>query len=139
MNELPKIEIGQKIKEVFEQSKMSLSNFARAIGTVRQNVYKIFQRESIDTALLWQISEALSHNFFQYYQPKTGDKSLILPPNQESKNAYNSLEYRKLQEKLAIQSQELAKAKMEIDYLKKIIDLMEERASLLLGRTLPSK
>jgi transcriptional regulator with XRE-family HTH domain len=135
MNELPKIEIGKKIKEVFEQSKMSLSSFARAIGTVRQNVYKIFQRESIDTALLWQISDALNHNFFQYYQPTRDDKSPILPANK----LHKSLEYSKLQEKFAIQSQELAKAKMEIDYLKKIIDLMEERANLLVGRTLPPK
>ena len=37
---------------------------ARKINCDRTNIYKIFQRPSIDTALLSRISKALDHDFF---------------------------------------------------------------------------
>lgn len=38
---------------------------ARKICCDRTNVHKIFQRESLDTALLARIGQALNHNFFE--------------------------------------------------------------------------
>lgn len=38
---------------------------ARKICCDRTDVHKIFQRESLDTALLARIGQALNHNFFE--------------------------------------------------------------------------
>lgn len=61
------IEIGPIIKQVFEQRNMRLNEFASELGTVRQNVYRIFKKTHVDTGLLIKVSEVLDHNFFQYY------------------------------------------------------------------------
>jgi plasmid maintenance system antidote protein VapI len=71
------IHIGQRIKAVFDESGMSVSEFARQIHLERSTVYGIFQRPSIDSMLLARISLVLKHNFLsdieQHYGliPKT--------------------------------------------------------------------
>ena len=40
---------------------------SRRIATTRQNVNKIYQRNSIDTSQLFSISQALDYDFFQLY------------------------------------------------------------------------
>jgi transcriptional regulator with XRE-family HTH domain len=115
-----KVEIGQRIKDVFDSKDMKLTDFADQLGTVRQNVYRIFKKRHLDTGLLLKISKVLNHNFFQYYidQPATIDLD-------ESKKIEDlsplvtKLEY------------ELELAKKEILYLRKIIKLMEEKADLI--------
>lgn len=57
------IHIGQLIKSVFDESGMSIVEFARRINCERTNIYKIFARKSIDVGLLVNISDALQHNF----------------------------------------------------------------------------
>ena len=64
---MPTIEIGQKIKEIFDNRQIKLTDFADELGTVRQNVYRIFKKRHLDTGLLLKISQVLNHNFFQYY------------------------------------------------------------------------
>ena len=61
------IHIGSIIKEIFDQQELSASLFAKQLCCDRTNVYSIFKRESIDTALLEKISIILNHDFFQYY------------------------------------------------------------------------
>src|SRR5689334_21512610 len=61
------IVIGKKIKEVFDNSDIKLNEFADQLGMVRQNVYRIFERTTIDTDLLIKISKILDHDFFQYF------------------------------------------------------------------------
>ena len=64
MNEnLKKIHIGERIKEVFDQKKMSIAQFAASLHCDRANVYNIFRRKKIDIHLLLDISEILQHNF----------------------------------------------------------------------------
>jgi hypothetical protein len=109
---IPEVQIGQKIQEVFESRKMRLSDFADQLGTVRQNVYRIFKKTDLDTGLLTKISEVLGHNFFQYYYSSD--------PTQTS-STREVEEYRN----------QLDLSRKEIDYLKKIINLMEEKAKLL--------
>lgn len=46
---------------------MTVSEFGRRINKSRENIYSIYSRKSIDTALLQKISEVLEHNFFQYH------------------------------------------------------------------------
>ncbi len=59
--------LGEKIFEVFNNTKYSVNEFADLIGCKRTNIYSIFQRKSLDTNLLVKISEVLRHDFFQYY------------------------------------------------------------------------
>ena len=57
------LHIGQLIKAVFDDSKMSISEFARQIHLERSTIYGIFERPSIDSILLARISLVLKHNF----------------------------------------------------------------------------
>lgn len=109
---IPEVEIGSKVQEVFESKKMRLSELADQLGTVRQNVYRIFKKRDLDTGLLTKISEVLNHNFFHYYKTQE-----LATNNRDS-------ELQEMKDQLDL-------AKREIDYLKKIINLMEEKARLL--------
>ena len=61
------IHIGGIIKKRFDAQGASVSWFAKELCCDRTNIYSIFKRESIDTALLEKISVILKHDFFQYY------------------------------------------------------------------------
>ncbi len=61
------IHIGSIIKEKFEEQELSVSWFARQLCCDRTNIYSIFKRESIDTALLVKISIILRYDFFKHY------------------------------------------------------------------------
>jgi transcriptional regulator with XRE-family HTH domain len=115
-----KIDIGHKIKEVFDAQNMKLTDFADELGTVRQNVYRIFKKRHLDTGLLLKISQVLNHNFFQYY---------ISTP--QSTQEQESEQVSRLQSEALEHKQELDMAKKEIAYLRKIIKLMEEKAELI--------
>lgn len=56
--------IGSLIKEELEQQERSISWFARKLSCDRSNVYRLFQKNSIDTELLTRISIILNRNFF---------------------------------------------------------------------------
>lgn len=60
-----KLHIGHMVKSVFDKSGLSVAEFARRIHCERTNVYKIFNRQSIDVETLVKISEALGHNFLE--------------------------------------------------------------------------
>lgn len=60
------IHIGHKIKEVLDQSRYSITEFAALINRSRTVAYNIFERDTLDTGLLQQISKVLEHNFFRY-------------------------------------------------------------------------
>ncbi len=110
---IPDVQIGPKVQEVFESRNMKLSDLADKLGTVRQNVYRIFKKPDLDTGLLIKISEVLNHNFFHYYN--TPESGADQPVDKELAELRSQLEL----------------SKKEIDYLKKIIVLMEEKAKLL--------
>ena len=64
--------IGQIIKERVEASKVNVVEFAKLIGVERTNVYNIYKRDSIDTALLKKIGQVLKYDFFQdLLEPET--------------------------------------------------------------------
>lgn len=111
------VEIGQKIKEVFDTRNIKLTEFADELGTVRQNVYRIFKKRHVDTGLLLKISQVLNHNFFQYYisQPSDVEQEKI----------------KSLRNETAAHQRQLELAQKEIDYLRQIIKLMEEKAELV--------
>ncbi len=61
------IHIGHLIEEELRKQERSVTWFAKKLYCERTNVYSIFKRESIDTALLLRISKILGYNFFSHY------------------------------------------------------------------------
>lgn len=56
--------IGQLIKEELTAQERSVSWFARKLSIDRSNIYRLFQKNSIDTSLLTRISLVLNKDFF---------------------------------------------------------------------------
>ncbi len=61
------VHIGQVIQEEIRKQERTVSWFAQQLFCDRSNVYKIFKKESIDSALLVRISIILKRDFFQLY------------------------------------------------------------------------
>lgn len=61
------IHIGKVIEKVLRDQGKTVTWFARSLYCDRTNVYKIFQRESVNSEMLYRISKILSHDFFKYY------------------------------------------------------------------------
>lgn len=59
------LNLGQLIQEELIKQERTPTWLARKIHCDRTNIYKIFQRESIDTTLLSHICEALNRDFFK--------------------------------------------------------------------------
>lgn len=56
--------IGKAIKKELARQERSVTWLARQLFCDRSNIYRIFQKESLDTHLLARISIILRHNFF---------------------------------------------------------------------------
>ena len=56
--------IGVLIKEELDKQERSVSWFARKLSCDRSNIYRLFQKESIDASLLTRISIVLGRDFF---------------------------------------------------------------------------
>lgn len=67
--------IGILIKEELERQERSISWFARKLSCDRSNVYRLFQKESIDTNLLARISILLGRDFFSELSQNIKEKS----------------------------------------------------------------
>ena len=61
------VHIGQLIEKELHKQERSVTWFAKQLCYERTNVYSIFKRKSIDTALLVRISQILHHNSLTYY------------------------------------------------------------------------
>ncbi len=72
--------IGMLIRREFERKERSVAWFARKLSCDRSNVYRLFQKHSVDTALLRRVSIILEHNFFEDLSASltaaAGDESL---------------------------------------------------------------
>ena len=66
--------IGSLIKEELEKQERSISWFARKLACDRSNVYRLFQKESIDTNLLTRISVILGRDFFSELSDNVKEK-----------------------------------------------------------------
>jgi plasmid maintenance system antidote protein VapI len=64
------IHIGSIIRKELTQQERSVTWFARKLCCERANVYKIFNKQSLDTELLQRISLILNYDFFQHYSDK---------------------------------------------------------------------
>ena len=67
-----RLNIGEEVRRKVEESGLSKAKFAELLGIARQNIEKtVFQKHSLDTDLLCNISEVLNCNFFDYYKSNT--------------------------------------------------------------------
>lgn len=64
---MPSVNIGKLIEDELRAQHRSVVWLSKEIGCNRTNVYKIFNRRSVDSELLLKISRALNHNFFASY------------------------------------------------------------------------
>lgn len=116
------IHIGKKIKEELYTQGISVTDFAKKINRSRNVAYDIFERESIDTALLNKIAKVLNVDFFSLY---SSQKEFSL----DSIKHYNSGEppanYGKHAEEILLLQQQNEALQKEVVYLKKIINLLE--------------
>ncbi len=72
--------IGEKVKARAKELRIGPTELARKIRTSKQNVYGIYSRDSIDTALLQKLSKALEFDFFAYFGT-TGYSAANTPRN----------------------------------------------------------
>ena len=66
--------IGEAIKEELERQGKTVVWFAEQLPCHRTNVYRIFERPSIDTHVLMRISEILEHDFFIEHSSELKEK-----------------------------------------------------------------
>ena len=59
------IHLGNMIKRELKAQGRSVSWLARTIKMERSSIYKIFERNSLDVALLIKISIVMDHDFFK--------------------------------------------------------------------------
>ena len=59
--------IGQAIKEELDRQDITVVRLAKELSYTRTNIYKIFEKSSIDTELLYRISIILKLDFFKLY------------------------------------------------------------------------
>lgn len=59
--------IGKLIKEQVEKQGKTVVWFAEQLSCSRTNIYKIYEKPSLDTSLLMRISSILQYNFFSAY------------------------------------------------------------------------
>ena len=61
------VHIGEIIKNIVKSQQLDIGDFANKISYTRRNIYKIFNKQSIDTELLVKISKVLGENLFFRY------------------------------------------------------------------------
>ncbi|MBP3765063.1 MAG: XRE family transcriptional regulator [Bacteroidaceae bacterium] len=61
------LHIGHEIQQELRRQERSVTWFARRLACDRTNVYRIFDKESLDTRLLMRISTILVRDFFVLY------------------------------------------------------------------------
>lgn len=109
------VHIGQKIQEMVHSLNMPITEFASKINKSRTVAYDIFARQTIDTGLLYTISEALEYNFFKlYFENAT-------MANDPATEKYAKTSQQGLAEQLSTYKKELDNAIEEINKLKKTL------------------
>ena len=70
------IHIGQLIKQVLQSQGRTVAWLTRELNCSRSNVYKIFEKPTLDTAILLQVSKLLKVDFFRYYTNELSKEKL---------------------------------------------------------------
>lgn len=114
------VHIGKKIKERAAALNIKPADLAEKINTSKQNMYGIFKRSSLDTALLSQLSKALDYDFFLYYQKS---KSYKAEDSKLPTYEYNA----SVHQEIKSLRNDIGELKEKFDMLKSIVDLMKKQ------------
>ncbi|MDP1746187.1 MAG: helix-turn-helix transcriptional regulator [Bacteroidota bacterium] len=119
-----KIHIGEKIKSQAKELRIGTTELAKSINTSKQNIYGIFKRESIDTALLQKFCKVLNYDFFTFFvnhklPPNIGNTESI-----KKGKAYTSAEG---DTEFNVLKNQLMDLKEKYELVKKVNVLLEEK------------
>lgn len=70
------VTIGKLIQEKLEEKGKTVTWLSKEVPCSRTNIYKIFNKNSLDTDMLYRISKILNFDFFQYYSRSLDKESL---------------------------------------------------------------
>ena len=62
------LHIGRCIKQHLDAMDMTTVWLAQQLGCHRTNLYKIYEKPTIDTGVLLRISKIMKYNFFKLYE-----------------------------------------------------------------------
>lgn len=68
------VHIGEEIKKRIKEKGITIVWFSSQLSCTRANVYKIFEKKSLDTDLLLRISVILDYDFFELYSEEKAKK-----------------------------------------------------------------
>ena len=72
--ETPEEEQERKLKEELQRQGKTSVWLANELGCHRTNIYKVYDRTTIDTGMLFHISKILKVDFFKYYSDALSSK-----------------------------------------------------------------
>ncbi len=90
--------IGKKIKEVIEESSLTVSVVAEKLGTNPANMYKIFQKDTVQTDVLVKLAKILNEPITVFFKDIPGlklsatDVTLLEKTIEEQKKRIDELE-----------------------------------------------
>ena len=77
------VHIGKEIRKKLKEQRHTVVWFAHQLSCSRTNIYKIFEKPNLDTALLMRISLILDHDFFIHFSNQYAIQRLEPEPVQE--------------------------------------------------------
>ena len=75
---------GKELQKVVRSSDMTVEDIALRAGTTRRNIYKIYEKPSVDIELAVRLSQALQHDFLVNYLLPENLKQLGIVKNRQS-------------------------------------------------------
>ncbi len=105
------INVGIMIAEKIKEQKIYKTDIAKKMGRQETAMIPILKRPSVQTYLLWEISEAIGHNFFHEIAEALDEKTKDTLTNGKQKEKQKIAELEKENEKL----------KLEVEILKEIV------------------
>ena len=105
------VNIGELLQKVINERKLQKSAIARKIDRANGAVNPLLRRPSMQTYLLWEISEAIEYNFFHEIAQALDEKTNFTLANGNEQAV----------QKLAEKDKEIEKLKLEVEILKDIL------------------
>lgn len=122
------VHLGKEIGSRLNELKISKVEFARRIGTSKQNIGRILEKKTMDTANLMKYSEALGCNFFDLFaSPASVHTEGDYSPASESGDVSVVVGDALMAERVRSLEAQLSEKTARIDELKERIDELKER------------
>jgi len=77
------LHLGQALRKELKRQNYPVKKPAQQLGLARSSVYYLMKNRHFSTDLLWKISLALNHNFFQHFDPTYGPSDPLTEARQQ--------------------------------------------------------